>query len=124
MKVLKQLFARHGVLSTMVSDNGPQYDSKEMIEFAEQYGFSHVATNPYHPQANGQAERAVKTVKKLFENSPDLQKALLSSRATPLPPYGLSPAELLMGRWIRTDVPQVKELLIPNWTHKRIQRAG
>ena len=70
----------------MVSDNGPQYDSKEMTEFAEQYGFSHVTTSPYHPQANGQAERAVKTVKKLFENSPDLQKALLSYRATPLPP--------------------------------------
>ena len=29
----------------------------------------------------------------------------------------LSPAELLMGRRIRTDVPQVANLLIPDWSH-------
>ena len=47
----------------------------------------------------------VKTVKKLLE---DIYMALLSYRATPLPWCGLSPAELLMGRKIRTDVPQLK----------------
>ena len=34
-----------------------------------------------------------------------------------MPWCGLSPSELLMGRRIRTDVPQVKKLLIPNWPH-------
>ena len=43
--------------------------------------------------------------------------ALLSYRSTPLPWCSLSPAELLMGRRIKTDVPQTKELLIPNWPH-------
>ena len=84
----------------MVSDNGPQYDCKEMKEFAGDYCFKHITSSPYHPQFNGLAERTVKTVKQLIKNSPGPYKAMLSYRATPLPAYGLSPAELLMGRKI------------------------
>ena len=88
-----------------------------MKAFAESYGFSHLTSSPHYPQANGQAERAVRTVKGLLEYSPDPYMALPSYRATPMPWCGLSPSELLMGRRIRTDVPQVKKLLIPNWSH-------
>ena len=115
--VLKSIFARHGIPATMISDNGPQFACREMKEFAETYGFHHITSSPLYPQANGQAERAVKTTKQLLANSPDLYMALLSYRATPLPSCGLSPAELLMGRRLRTDVPQVKKLFIPNWPY-------
>ena len=43
--------------------------------------------------------------------------ALLSYRATPMPWCGLSPAELLMGRRIRTDHPQTTASLMPQWSH-------
>ena len=56
-------------------------------------------------------------MKQLLTDSPDPYKALMSYIATPLPSYGLSPAELLMGRRIRTDVPQVKKNFVPNWSH-------
>ena len=36
-----------------------------------------------------------------------------------MPWCGLSPAELLMGRRIRTDVPQQKKMFVPNWPHMR-----
>ena len=114
---LKEIFATHGIPSVLVSDNGPQYDCTEMKQFAEQYGFHHTTTSPYYPKANGLAERAVRTVKNLLSNSPDPYKALMSHRATPIPSFGLSPAELLMGRRIRTDVPQGKKQLIPDWPH-------
>ena len=114
---LKAIFSRHGIPTTLVSDNGPQYDSHEMKQFAESYGFTHLTSSPHYPQANGLAERAVKTVKSLLENSPDSYMALLSYRATPLPWCGLSPAELLMGRRIRTDIPQLKKLFVLNWPH-------
>ena len=114
---MKSVFSRHGIPDTVVSDNGPQYDSKEMKEFASLYGFNHVTTSPYYPQSNGFAERMVKTVKKLLNGTSDMFMALLSYRATPLPWSSLSPGELLMGRRLKTDVPQMKELLIPKWSH-------
>ena len=59
----------------------------------------------------------MKTVKGLLEQSTDQYLALLTYRATPFPWCGLSPAELLMGRRLKTDVPQVRQLLVPNWPH-------
>ena len=69
--VLKSLFARHGVPTTLVTDNGPQYVSQEMCQFSATYGFNHITSSPYYPQSNGLAEHSVKTVKGLFCHSPD-----------------------------------------------------
>ena len=43
--------------------------------------------------------------------------ALLTYRSTPLPWCGLSPAELLMGRCLRTNLPQVVDRLKPTWQY-------
>ena len=79
-------------------------------------GIHHVTNSQYNPQSNGQVERTVQTVKRLFKRSADPYRALLSYRATPLPWCNLSPAELLMGRCLRTMVPQTDKALIPKWT--------
>ena len=42
--------------------------------------------------------------------------ALLSYRSTPLPWCGLSPAQLLMGRNLRSNLPQLTRDLIPQWS--------
>ena len=34
IRALKSIFSHHGVPSVLVTDNGPQYDSREMKEFA------------------------------------------------------------------------------------------
>ena len=91
----------------MVSDNAPQYNSAEMKDFASSYGFNRVTSSPHYCQSNGLAERTVKTVKGLLEPTTDPYLALLTYRATPFPWCGLSPTELLMGRRLKTDVPQV-----------------
>ena len=90
--------------------------------FAESYGFRLITSSPRYPQSNGQAERTVKTIKQLLkkgrnERSSDPYMALLSYRATPLPWCDLSPAELLMGRRVRTPLPQTDDQLIPKWAH-------
>ena len=59
----------------------------------------------------------VQTVKRLLKQSTDPYKALLCYRATPLPWCKLSPAELLMGRCLRTSMPQTDEQLIPTWPY-------
>ena len=100
-----------------MSDNRPQYSSQEFKEFASAYNFAHITCSPHFPQNNGQAERGVKTVKKLLKEAKDLFLSLLSYRATPLPWCNLSPAELLMGRAIRSNIPQLEETFIPKWPY-------
>ena len=98
---MKSIFSRHGIPRTVVSDNGPQYNSAEMKDFASSYGFIHVTSSPHYCQSNGLAERTVKTVKGLLEQTTDPYLALLTYRATPFPWCGLSPAKLLIGQRLK-----------------------
>ena len=92
----------------VVSDNGPQYSSKAYADFAKEYQFKHVTSSPYHPQSNGEAERAVGTIKNLLKKEKDPYLAILSYRSTPLQ-NGYCPSELLMSRKLRTVVPISRE---------------
>ena len=112
---LKSMFARHRIPDQVLSDNGPQFSASSFAMFAEKYGFTHITTSPKYPQANGQVERAVQTVKSTLKKPTDPYQALMAYRATPLE-SGLSPAELLMGRKIRTRVPALLTLLDPSWS--------
>ena len=107
----------HGIPETLISDNGPQFVSQEFIQFARSYDLCHVTSSPQFPQSNGHAERAIQTVKNLLRKSEDPHLALLCYRSTPLPWCNITPTELLMGRKVRTNLPQAKEALIPNWPH-------
>ena len=109
---LKSIFARHSIPETVVSDNGPQYSAALFKSFSEQYGFTHVTSSPKFPQANGAADRAVRTVKGLLNKSDDQYLAMLAYRSTPLE-NGYSPAELLMGKQLRTTIPVLPKQLKP-----------
>ena len=114
---LKAVFSRHGIPEILRSDNGPQYASGEFAKFASTYGFKHTTSSLHYPQSNGQAERCVQTVKRLLVQSTDPYLSLMSYRATPLPWCGISPAELLMGRKIRTTIPLTAKQLTPQWPY-------
>ena len=114
---LKTVFARHSIPETVRSDNGPQYSSMEFANFATEYGFRHVTSSPRYAQSNGQVERTVQTIKRMMKKSSDPHLAVLSYRATPHPWCGWSPAELCMGRRIRTTVPQTESMLLPQWSY-------
>ena len=89
---LKAVFTRFGIPDEVVSDNGPQFSSAEFQE-------------PHHPQGNGHAERAVQTAKGKKGNP---VMALMVYRSTLCSTTGFSPAELLMGRKIRTTLPTLE----------------
>ena len=80
----KSIFARHGVPEVVVSDNGPQYRAEKYQQFTKDYSFTHVTSSPYYPQGNGDADRAVGTIKRLLEKEEDPYLALLAYRSTPL----------------------------------------
>ena len=109
---LKSIYARHGIPDLLVSDGGPQFSGAAFAAFAESYGFRHVTSSPRYPQGNAEAERAVQTVKGLLKKEDDPYLALLAYRATALD-NGYSPAQLLMGRRLRTTVPTLPALLNP-----------
>ncbi|UYV72016.1 K02A2.6-like, partial [Cordylochernes scorpioides] len=101
----KSIFARHGIPETVVSDNGTQFGAaREFSNFARQYGFTHVTSSPRFPQSNGMAEAGVKIAKLILKKNQDPSLGLLEYRSTPLE-NGYSPAELLMGRKLRTTLP-------------------
>ena len=71
ISALKAIFSRHGIPVEFMSDNGPQFASQEMKEFAERYCFTLVTSSPHYPQSNGLAERTIKTVRKLISDTDD-----------------------------------------------------
>ena len=98
----------------MRSDNGPKYSSAEFAKFVKDWGIKHTTSSPKFPSSNGKLEQAVKTFKDLLKKNGDHMKALLSYRSTSLA-CSHSPAELLMGRKLRTTLPMVQSALAPKW---------
>lgn len=47
----------------IISDNGPQFVSKDFKEFIRLWQTTHVLTSPYYPQSNGKLERYHRTLK-------------------------------------------------------------
>ena len=114
IKALKAVFPRHGIPSTLVSDNGPQYSPQEFANFSCEYNFTHTRSSQRCPQSNDLAERMVRTVRSLLSKSSDPYSALLAYRSTPLPWCGYSQAKLLMWRKILSKIPQHSSTFIPD----------
>ncbi|KAL5473474.1 hypothetical protein EMCRGX_G027963 [Ephydatia muelleri] len=115
VQALRTIFAHWGLPEQIVSDNGPQFTSEEFKQFCGLNGIRHVLVVPYHPRSNGEAERFVKTFKQAFRSmkGEDLLKRLdqflFSYRNTPHTTTGYSPAQLLLGRRLRSKL----DLLVP-----------
>ena len=117
IKVMKDVFARHGIPTEVVSDNGSQYKSQLFKNFAKEWDFHHDPSSPRFPQSNGLAEASVKTVKSMMKKclatGKDIHQGLLSIRNTPLA-CGASPSELLMNRQLNDNLPRIPSLMNTN----------
>ena len=112
---LEGIFARHGIPEILISDNGPPFSSSEIQEFMRETGPVHRRITPLWPQANAQAETFMKPLTKAIRSAvidkrnwrKELNRFLLSYRATPHSTTQFSPAQLLFNRSINTKLPQL-----------------
>lgn len=97
IKQLEDVFCMIGIPHSIVSDNAAYFKGEVFQKFLTRWDITHVTSAPRKSQSNGEAERAVQTVKQLMNKNINLQAALCSYRDTPLE-SGYSPAQLLFGR--------------------------
>ncbi len=102
---LRSCFARFGLPSVIVSDNGPSFTSREFHSFLSKLGVHHITTAIYKPSTNGLAERMVRTFKEALSGpvgegniQEKLDSFLFKYRITPHATTGVSPAQLMFGR--------------------------
>ena len=109
----KSILPRHDILAVVCSDNGPCYAATFFQQFATAYSFQNITSSPRFPQANDEAERGVQIAKNLLRKAADPYLALLAYRVTPTH-KGYSPAQLLMGRQLRSTLPLTQSALKPS----------
>lgn len=114
---LQNIFATWGFPKSFKSDNGPPFNGSELANFLQNHGTKHIKITPYWPEANGMAERFVKTVKKFllccnlengnFESK--IQEFLINYRSTPHSTTEISPFEAVFGRKMNNFLPCIPE---------------
>ena len=83
------------------------------LRFSADYQIEHCTSSTAFPQSNGETERAVQTVKRVWRKCTDKHLALLDYRTTQLESCNLSPAQLVMSRRPRNKLLIARELLKP-----------
>ena len=104
--LVEEVISRHGVPSQLLSDRGPCFLSRLLLEVCSVMGTKKVNTSAYHPQSDGLVERfnrtltdmLAKTVKPGVEWDARLPYVLFAYRATLQVSTSESPFFLLYGR--------------------------
>ena len=90
INILHELFARFGLLETIVSDNAMQFSSKEFENFCKMLPVNYLKSAQYHPRSNELVENLSiyskeqsKRQKGIEAEDDELQKFLSIYRITP-----------------------------------------
>ena len=115
---LVEVFARHGVPRTILTDQGSKFTSNLLQELHRAMGVKSVRTSPYHPQTDGLVERYNRTFKELLRRTIESHKrewdvlipyVLFAYREVPQESTGFSPFELVYGRDVRGPLDVLRE---------------
>ncbi|XP_063412611.1 uncharacterized protein K02A2.6-like [Mytilus trossulus] len=113
---LDKMFTIHGLPISIATDNGPQFISDTFKTYLDQNGIVHRRITPLWPAANGEIERQNRSLLKRMRIanaekknlSTEIQTYLKMYRSTPHCTTGVSPAELLFNRTLRTKLPDIQ----------------
>ena len=113
---LDNLFNTHGLPVSIQTDNAMNFNSSELNDYFAEMGIEHRNTTPLWPQPNGEVEvknkGIMKRVRIAFSQNKnwkqELKSYFLIYRSSPHSITGVSPAELLFKRKIRTKLPELQ----------------
>ena len=99
------------------TDNGRHFTSEHLTKYLEENGIEHRGTTLLWPQANGEKERQNRSILRRLRiaqaegrnRKSEMDNFLMMYRSTPHFTTGVSPAELLFRRRIRTKLPHLQE---------------
>ena len=114
---LDKIFALLGNPVSLKTDNGPPWNGEEFKKFSEYLGFRHQRITPLWPKANAECERLMKTIGKVIRTAKienknwrqELYTFLRAYRSTPHCTTQKSPAETLLHRTFRTQLPEMPD---------------
>ena len=101
------------------SDRGGAFDSHEFRRFAAEIGMDVKFSSAEYPQSNGAAESAVKILKRLKSvslNETEFLKAVIYLQNTTKAGHSFSPAEVFLGRSVRTPLQELAKKAVVSWT--------
>ena len=125
---LRTSFAAWGLPRVLCTDNAACFTCPAFEEFCTLNGIRHVTSPPYAPKSNGLAERYVQTFKRSYRLytgsvSTKVARFLFQYRSTPHTTTKQSPAELFLGRPLRTHLDRLHpDMSFEMQTRQRIQK--
>ena len=119
LEAMIEIFSRHGLPRTILTDQGSVFMAKITRELWETLGVHRVRTSPYHPQSDGALERWHVCLKGMLKKTDtnlrfwdrQLKFLLFAYRDTPHCVTGFSPFTLLFGRNVKGSL----DLLRHSW---------
>ena len=114
IEFLRASFAAWGLPKTLVSDNAQCFMSGQFKTFCQLNGVCHLTSPALSPKSNGLAERSVQTFKMSLRKQTQgsvhtkVARFLFRYRVTPHSTTRVCPAELFLGRAVRTPLDLVK----------------
>ena len=127
VSMLSKIFLIHGLPLSLRTDNGSQFVSDYFKKYLEENGIEHRRTTPLWPQANGEVERQNRSILKCLRIAQaegrnwrsEMNDFLMRYSSTTHSTTGVSPAQLLFGRRIRTKLPQLQEFTVEDEVRDR-----
>ena len=104
--IWKNIVCRFDIPRSIISDNGPQFDSRVYRDFCQELNIRNLYSTPRYPQSNGQVEASNKTLlsalKKRLDSAKgkwveELPGVLWAYKTTARKPTGVSPFALTYG---------------------------
>ena len=126
VRALEQVFARHGMPSVLLMDQGRNFESHLVASMCQLFGIEKRRTTAYHPQTDGLCERfngILKTLLRMRVNNDkddwdeQLPHALPAYRVSKQSSTGATPFEMLYGRDPRLPLGVEPEELETKPTH-------